>query len=65
MPDARSAARVCPWQLVPGDVVFINVGDKVPADVRLIKLKTTSLRTDEGALTGEPPGSPCSVASGA
>jgi Ca2+-transporting ATPase len=39
--------------LVPGDIVTINVGDKVPADVRLIKLKTTSVRTDEGSLTGE------------
>mmetsp|Transcript_9645 Transcript_9645/g.24917 ORF Transcript_9645/g.24917 Transcript_9645/m.24917 type:complete len:1066 (-) Transcript_9645:13-3210(-) len=40
-------------ELVPGDVVQINVGDKIPADVRVIKLKTTSVRTDEGALTGE------------
>jgi len=39
--------------LVPGDIVQVNVGDKVPADVRVLKLKTTSLRTDEGALTGE------------
>ena len=28
-------------ELVPGDVVHINVGDKVPADVRIIRLKTT------------------------
>ena len=40
-------------ELVPGDVVNINVGDKVPADVRVMKLKTTSVRTDEGSLTGE------------
>mmetsp|Transcript_22732 Transcript_22732/g.68138 ORF Transcript_22732/g.68138 Transcript_22732/m.68138 type:complete len:1025 (+) Transcript_22732:146-3220(+) len=39
--------------LVPGDVVHVNVGDKVPADVRVVTLKTTSVRTDEGALTGE------------
>ncbi len=39
--------------LVPGDIVEIHVGDKVPADVRIIKLKTTSIKTDEGALTGE------------
>ena len=32
---------------------MINVGDKVPADIRILKLKTTSVRTDEGALTGE------------
>jgi Ca2+-transporting ATPase len=40
-------------ELVPGDIVHVGVGDKVPADVRIIKFKTTSLRTDEGALTGE------------
>jgi len=40
-------------ELVPGDLVEVNVGDKVPADLRIIKLKTTSVRTDEGALTGE------------
>jgi len=39
--------------LVPGDVVDVRVGDKVPADVRIIKLKTTTIKTDEGALTGE------------
>ncbi|KAL1521948.1 hypothetical protein AB1Y20_021595 [Prymnesium parvum] len=40
-------------ELVPGDLVEVSVGDKVPADMRLTKLKTTSVRTDEGALTGE------------
>ena len=40
-------------ELVPGDIVRVRVGDKVPADVRLVKLDTTSVRTDEGALTGE------------
>jgi len=40
-------------ELVPGDVVEVSVGDKIPADVRVLRLKTTTLRTDEGALTGE------------
>lgn len=39
--------------LVPGDVIQIQVGDKVPADCRLLKLKTTTLRVEESALTGE------------
>ncbi len=37
--------------LVPGDVVLIQSGDKVPADLRLFK--TRELRIDEAALTGE------------
>jgi len=40
-------------ELVPGDVVQIRVGDRAPADVRLCKFSTATLRSDEGALTGE------------
>ncbi|MEX1056871.1 MAG: HAD-IC family P-type ATPase [Natronospirillum sp.] len=38
-------------QLVPGDVVLLQAGDKVPADVRLLESK--NLRCDEALLTGE------------
>ncbi|MCL2822881.1 MAG: HAD-IC family P-type ATPase [Polyangiaceae bacterium] len=38
-------------QLVPGDVVALAAGDKVPADVRLLAVK--NLRVEEAALTGE------------
>lgn len=37
--------------LVPGDVVLVESGDRVPADARLLQAK--NLRVDEAALTGE------------
>ncbi len=37
--------------LVPGDVVLLEPGDKVPADLRLLKIK--GLRIQEAVLTGE------------
>ncbi|KAK3140888.1 hypothetical protein QOZ80_5AG0407250 [Eleusine coracana subsp. coracana] len=39
--------------LVPGDVVQLRVGDKVPADMRVAKLVTSTLRVEQGSLTGE------------
>ena len=38
-------------QLVPGDIVLLEAGDKVPADLRL--LKTHGLQIQEAILTGE------------
>ncbi|BAU57667.1 Ca ion P-type ATPase [Halorhodospira halochloris] len=38
-------------QIVPGDVVMLQAGDKVPADLRLFETK--NLRIDEAVLTGE------------
>ena len=38
-------------QLVPGDVVLLELGDKVPADLRLANVN--NFRTEEAALTGE------------
>lgn len=38
-------------QLVPGDIIYLAEGEKVPADVRLIE--TESLRINESQFTGE------------
>jgi len=38
-------------ELVPGDVVFLEAGDKVPADCRI--LEETTLQVIESSLTGE------------
>ena len=44
-------ATIAAADLVPGDVVRLAPGDKVPADIRLIE--THQLRIEEAALTGE------------
>ena len=40
-------------ELVPGDIIEVKVGDRIPADARVVALKTTSLRIDQSQLTGE------------
>lgn len=38
-------------ELVPGDIVSINTGDNIPADVVLIKVN--EMKVDNSSLTGE------------
>ena len=48
---AGEQVRVSATEIVPGDVVLLQAGDKVPADLRLIRGR--DLQIDESALTGE------------
>ena len=48
---AGKARRVPAVQLVPGDIVFLEPGDNIPADCRLIE--AFGVRVDNAAITGE------------
>ena len=43
--------RVSATELVPGDIVLLESGDRVPADLRLFQIR--NLQIDESSLTGE------------
>jgi P-type Ca2+ transporter type 2C len=47
----RVKRRLLAAELVPGDLLFVEEGDTIPADARLIQ--STLLKTAEAALTGE------------
>ena len=44
-------AKIKSYQLVPGDIVLLESGDRVPADCRLFEL--TDMKVQESILTGE------------
>ena len=50
----KQLTNVSATQLVPGDIVFLETGNAIPADMRL--LESVHLKTEEAALTGESEG---------
>ena len=57
--DSATVLREGNWktiksgEVVPGDIINIKLGDKVPADARLIKMNTLSIYANQSSLTGE------------
>ncbi|CAN6284691.1 unnamed protein product [Urochloa humidicola] len=51
--DGRWSHGLPARDLVPGDIVELRVGDKVPADMRVLQLISSTLRVEQGSLTGE------------
>lgn len=51
--EGKQIADLPARELVPGDIVTLHVGDRIPADIRIIKLRTATLRCEQASLTGE------------
>ncbi|XP_011548278.1 calcium-transporting ATPase sarcoplasmic/endoplasmic reticulum type isoform X3 [Plutella xylostella] len=51
--DKSGVQKIKAKEIVPGDIVEVSVGDKIPADIRLIKIYSTTIRIDQSILTGE------------
>ncbi|KAL4318005.1 hypothetical protein GQ457_18G005930 [Hibiscus cannabinus] len=51
--DGKKISNFPAKELVPGDIVELRVGDKVPADMRVLNLISSTVRVEQGSLTGE------------
>lgn len=51
--NGGQVSRVKADELVPGDVITVAVGDRIPADCRVISIESNSFNVDQAILTGE------------
>ncbi|KAG0214896.1 hypothetical protein BGX33_001684 [Mortierella sp. NVP41] len=45
--------KVYATDIVPGDIIEVAVGDKIPADCRVLEIPSSNFRVDQALLTGE------------
>jgi Ca2+ transporting ATPase len=45
--------RIRADELVPGDIISVAIGDRIPADCRILSILSNSFRLDQAILTGE------------
>lgn len=48
-----SLQRILAENLVPGDIIEVAVGDRIPADCRLLSIQSNNFAVDQAILTGE------------
>ncbi|KAG0024172.1 hypothetical protein BGZ80_005478 [Entomortierella chlamydospora] len=48
-----SMTKVVASDIVPGDIIEVAVGDKIPADCRVLEINSSNFRIDQALLTGE------------
>ncbi|KAG9323490.1 hypothetical protein KVV02_007815 [Mortierella alpina] len=48
-----SMTKVIATDIVPGDIIEVAVGDKIPADCRVLEIHSSNFRIDQALLTGE------------
>lgn len=51
--DGGHVSRLKAEELVPGDIILVSVGDRIPADCRLLSIESNSFAVDQAILTGE------------